>query len=56
MTNLKDIGAVQVSGISLNQKVPFDFDPLRAGSVLAILLVLFALRPASGLYSRGSQR
>ena len=52
MTNLKDIGAVQVSGISLNQKVPFDFDPLRAGSVLAILLVLFALRPASGLYSR----
>ena len=52
MTNLADIGAVQVSGISLNQKVPFDFDPLRAGSVLAILLVLFALRPASGLYSR----
>lgn len=33
MTNLADIGAVQVSGISLNQKVPFDFDPLRAGSV-----------------------
>ena len=52
MTNLADIGAVQVSGISLNQKVPFDFDHLRAGSVLAILLVLFALRPASGLYSR----
>ena len=52
MTNLADIGAVQVSGISLNQKVPFDFDPLRAGSVFAILLVLFALRPASGLYSR----
>ena len=48
----EDIGAVQVSGISLNQKVPFDFDPLRAGSVLAILLVLFALRPHQGLYSR----
>ena len=51
-TNLADVGACTVSNISLNEKVPFDFDPLRLASVLAILLVLFALRPQSGLYSR----
>ena len=51
-TNLADVGACTVTGISLNQKVPFDFDPVRLASVLAILLVLFALRPQSMLYSR----
>ena len=50
-TNLADVGPCTVSGISLNEKVPFSLDVVRMASVLAILLVLFALRPQSGLYS-----
>mgnify|MGYP004568020963 CR=1 FL=1 len=51
-TNLADVGSCTVTGISLNEKVPFNLDVARMASVLAILLVLFALRPQSGLYSR----
>ncbi len=50
-TNLSTIGSITVTGIGLNEQVPLDIDPARFAFVLAILLVLFCLRPASFLFS-----
>lgn len=50
-TNLSSIGAVAVTNIGLNERVPFSLDPVRLLSVLAVLLVLYAVRPQSGLFS-----
>lgn len=55
-TNLADVGQVGVTGIGLNERVPFDLEPLRFLTVLAILLVLYALRPQSSLFSHVLQR
>ena len=52
LTNLADTGPVQVSGISLNQAVPLDINPVRIAYILLVLLALFALRPQSILYSK----
>lgn len=51
-TNLADVGSITVSGISLNQQVPLDIDPVRFAYILAVLLVLYAVRPQSTLFSR----
>ena len=50
-TNLSTIGSITVSGIGLNEQVPLDIDPARFAFVLAVLLVLYCLRPASFLFS-----
>ena len=51
-TNLADVGSITVTGISLNQQVPLDIDPVRFAYILAVLLVLYAVRPQSTLFSR----
>lgn len=51
-TNLSDIGPITVTGIALNDRVPFDFDLFRFLSTLVVLLALYALRPHASLYSR----
>lgn len=50
-TNLDSVGAVTVTGISLNAQVPFSFDVHRFAWLLAILAVLAALQPKSRLYA-----
>ena len=51
-TNLADIGPITITGISLNQQVPLDIDPVRFAYILAVLLMLYAVRPQSFLFSR----
>ena len=50
-TNLSSVGSITVTGISLNDQVPLDIDPVRFAFVLAVLLILFSLRPGSFLFS-----
>lgn len=51
LTNLSDVGAVTISGITLNGQVPLNIEPVRFFGILIILLILFALRPGSYLFS-----
>lgn len=51
-TNLADVGPITVTGVSLNQQVPLDIDPVRFAYILAVLLLLYAVRPQSMLFSR----
>ncbi len=50
-TNLDSIGAITVSDISLNARVPFVFDGYRFGVILVLLAALAALQPKSRLYA-----
>lgn len=45
-TNLADVGPITVTGVSLNQQVPLDIDPVRFAYILAVLLLLYAVLPA----------
>ena len=56
ITNLADVGSVTVTGIGLNQQVPFDIDPLRFAYILAVLLALYAVRPQSAACSTAALR
>lgn len=51
-TNLADVGSITVTGVGLNDRVPFDFDLFRFLSTLAVLLALYAVRPHASWYSR----
>ena len=50
-TNLSEMGSITITGITLNAQVPLDIDPMRFAFVLVILLILYALRPGSFMFS-----
>ena len=52
LSNLAEDDEIILTAVGLNERVPFSFDPLRLLEILAVLLVLYALRPASSLFSK----